>query len=243
MVMGKTKILIVEDELIVAEAIKNSLESMDYEVVSMVRTGKEADESAEKDPPDIILMDIRLKGDMDGIETAERIRSRLEIPVIFLTAYADEDELARAKLTLPFGYVLKPFQDKDLRVAIEMALYTSKIDAERKQVEVKLQEKTHELGERVKELSCLYDISHLVEKPDISLTEILQGSVDLVPPSWQYPEITCARITFEGQAFLTEHFQETTWKQASDIIVRGNKIGGIEVYYLEETPTIDEGHS
>ena len=239
--MGKTKILIVEDELIVAEAIKNSLESMDYEVVSMVRTGKEADESAEKDPPDIILMDIRLKGDMDGIETAERIRSRLEIPVIFLTAYADEDELARAKLTLPFGYVLKPFQDKDLRVAIEMALYTSKIDAERKQVEVKLQEKTHELGERVKELSCLYDISHLVEKPDISLTEILQGSVDLVPPSWQYPEITCARITFEGQAFLTEHFQETTWKQASDIIVRGNKIGGIEVYYLEETPTIDEG--
>jgi PAS domain S-box-containing protein len=241
MVMGKTKILIVEDEVIVAEAIKSSLESMDYEVVAMVKTGKAAVESAEKDCPDIILMDIRLKGQMDGIEAADLIRSRSIIPIIFLTAYADEDKIDRAKLTLPFGYVLKPFQDRDLKVAIEMALYAAKVDAERKRAEEALKKRTYDLGERVKELNCLYGISNLVEKPDISLPEILQGSVDLVPPSWQYPEITCGRITFEGQAFLTEHFQETTWKQVSDIIVRGNKIGNIEVYYLEEKPTIDDG--
>jgi len=140
MVMDKTKILIVEDELIVAEAIKSSLESMGYEVVSMVKTGEAAIEKAEKDRPDVILMNIRLKGKMDGIEAADRIRSRLEISIIFLTAYADEERLERAKLTLPFGYVLKPFQDRDLKVAIEMALYAAKVDTERKKAEGALRE-------------------------------------------------------------------------------------------------------
>jgi len=127
--------MIVEDEAITAEAINSSLESMAYEVTSIVNTGEAAIEGAEQDHPDVILMDIRLKGQMDGIEAAERIRSRLEIPIIFLTAHADEEKLERAKLALPFGYVLKPFQDRDLKIAIEMALYAAKVDAERKQAE------------------------------------------------------------------------------------------------------------
>ena len=97
------------------------------------------------------------------------------------------------------------------------------------------------LGERVKELGCLYGISELIEKPGISLEEILQGAVDLIPTAWQYPEIACARIIVDGKKFDTENFGETIWKQASDILLHGERIGTIEVCYLEERDERDEG--
>ena len=149
--MAKVNIMIVEDEAIVGEELKISLEDMDYTVTSIVKSGEQAIEKAEQDCPDIILMDIRLKGRMDGIEAAELIRSRLEIPVVFLTAYADDDKLERAKLTMPFGYILKPFQDRDLKVTIEIAIYTAKIDAERKQIQDELAKHHDHLEELVKE--------------------------------------------------------------------------------------------
>ncbi len=138
--MTKVNIMIVEDEAIIAKEIKISLEDMGYTVISVVASGEQAIEKADQNYTDLILMDIRLKGRMDGIEAAERIRSRLGIPVVFLTAYADEDKLERAKLTMPFGYVLKPFEDRDLKVAIEMALYVAKVDNKRKQTEEALRE-------------------------------------------------------------------------------------------------------
>jgi len=110
-----------------------------------------------------------------------------------------------------------------------------------KQAEEALREKTHDLGERIKELNCLYNISHLVEKPNTSLEETLRETLDLVPLSWQYPEITCARLILEDQTFATHNFNETVWKQASDIIVHGEQIGALEVFYLEERPGSDEG--
>jgi len=110
-----------------------------------------------------------------------------------------------------------------------------------KQAEEALREKTHDLGERIKELNCLYNISHLVEKTNISLEEILQETVDLIPLSWQYPEITCARLILQDQTFTTHNFNETVWKQASDIMVHGERIGALEVIYLEERPGSDEG--
>lgn len=104
-----------------------------------------------------------------------------------------------------------------------------------------LKKRTHELGERVKELNCLYGISHLIEQPDISLEEILQGTADLIPPSWQYPEITCARVVLEDKEFKTGNFRETDWLQACDISVHKERIGHVQVYYLEEKPESDEG--
>ncbi|MEE9419116.1 MAG: sigma 54-interacting transcriptional regulator, partial [Desulfatiglandaceae bacterium] len=104
-----------------------------------------------------------------------------------------------------------------------------------------LQQRTHDIGERVKELNCLYGISSICEKQDISLKEILQGTVDLLPPSWQYPDITCSRIILENEEYISENFRETDWKQASDIIVHGKPVGRVEVYYLEEEPKSDEG--
>ena len=112
---------------------------------------------------------------------------------------------------------------------------------ERKKMEEALRKQTDALNERVKELNCLYGISELVESEGISLEEILEGTVNLIPPSWQYPEVTCARIILEDQTFRTKNFKETAWKQTSDIMVRGKKIGSVEVFYLEEKPNIDEG--
>ena len=112
---------------------------------------------------------------------------------------------------------------------------------ERKRAEEALQQQTYDLGERVKELNCLYGISHLVERQEISLEEKLQGAVDLIPPSWQYPEITCARMVLEDQEFTTYNFRETDWKQASDIVVHGERIGTLDVFYLEERPESYEG--
>ncbi len=97
------------------------------------------------------------------------------------------------------------------------------------------------LEKRIKELSCIYNISYLIEKPGISLEEILQGIVNIIPSAWQYPEITCARIIVKGQGFRTENFRETIWKQVSDIFVHGEQIGTLEICYLEERPESDEG--
>jgi signal transduction histidine kinase len=111
----------------------------------------------------------------------------------------------------------------------------------RKQTEGALEERTRDLGDRVKELNCLYAISNLVEYPGISLEEILQKTVDLIRPSWQYPEVTCARITLQGQEFTTENFRETVWRLSGGIVVHGERIGYLEVCYLEERPESDEG--
>jgi PAS domain S-box-containing protein len=102
---------------------------MGYQVVALASTGQEAIDKAAKTRPDLVLMDIRLKGVMDGIESAEQITAQLDIPVTYLTAYADEDTLGRAKTTLPYGYILKPFEEKDLRTAIELALYKHRMES------------------------------------------------------------------------------------------------------------------
>ncbi|MFH0788145.1 MAG: PAS domain S-box protein [Pseudomonadota bacterium] len=136
----KPKILIVEDEAIIALDLKSHLEQMGYTVLAQVNSAEKALEFIEQDLPDLVLMDIILKGKMDGIEGADIIRSRWGIPVVFVTAYADQKRLERAKLVYPFGYIIKPFQDNDIRVTIEMALYVSKVDRERRKAEKALRE-------------------------------------------------------------------------------------------------------
>lgn len=107
--------------------------------------------------------------------------------------------------------------------------------------ESELRELAHKLSERVKELNCLYGISKLIEERNSSFDEILQGVVNLIPPAWQYPEITCACIRLKNSRFKTANFRETSWKQAETIMVDGEKFGTIEVYYLAEKPESDEG--
>ncbi|PCC70430.1 PAS domain S-box-containing protein [Nannocystis exedens] len=124
----RTRILVVEDESVVALDIQSQLEKLEYHVIGTAASGEEAICRASEGRPDLVLMDIRLKGALDGIAAASEIRTRLNIPVIYLTAYSDEETLDRARVTEPFGYLLKPFDQRELQVVIEMALYRHRIE-------------------------------------------------------------------------------------------------------------------
>ena len=125
-----TKVLVVEDESIVSRDINNMLISLGYEVSGVTVTAAQAVETAEKSRPDLVLMDIMLQGDMNGIDAARKIYEQMDIPIVYLTAYADENTLQRAKETAPFGYLLKPFEERELQTTIEIAMY--KFQMERK---------------------------------------------------------------------------------------------------------------
>ncbi|WP_088891977.1 hybrid sensor histidine kinase/response regulator [Leptolyngbya ohadii] len=128
--MVQARILVVEDEVIVARTIANQLRQFGYTVVGMESSGAAAIEAANRVEPDLVLMDIMLKGEMDGVTTASQISVQRNIPIVFLTAYADDNTLQRAKETLPLGYVVKPFTPQELRVAVELALFKHQVDQE-----------------------------------------------------------------------------------------------------------------
>jgi CheY-like chemotaxis protein len=126
--MKKAKILVVEDQNIVALNIRNKLMNLGYTVPATAATGEEAIRKAELTSADLVLMDIMLKGDMDGISAAQKIKSQLGIPILYLTAYTDEEPLSRAKMTEPTGYISKPFKEGDLHSNIEMALHKNRLE-------------------------------------------------------------------------------------------------------------------
>src|SRR5271169_44335 len=128
--MKKARILVVEDEELVGLAIRTYLESVSYEVPAVVSSGEKAVREVRAMEPDLVLMDIHLTGKMDGIEAAGIIKDSYHVPVIYLTSYSDSDTLEKAKLTEPFGYVLKPFDERALEASIEMALHKSALHEE-----------------------------------------------------------------------------------------------------------------
>ncbi len=128
--MEKIKILVVEDEIILALGLKNKLESLGYVVTDIAASGNETLHKVGENKPDLIMMDIVLKGDMDGIETAAILNETESIPIIYLTAYADDEILKRAATTEPYGYILKPYKEKELKANIEMAIYRKNSEKE-----------------------------------------------------------------------------------------------------------------
>ena len=120
--MAKARIMVVEDEGVVALQIADTLKGLGYEVPVMVMTGEEAVARLLETEPDLVLMDIHLKGALNGIEAARRIRQRLDVPIVYLTAFSDEETLEQALLGEPYGYVLKPFEEKGLHAIIQMSL-------------------------------------------------------------------------------------------------------------------------
>lgn len=131
--MKRARILVVEDDSIISMDIQNTLQKLGHELAGTAVLGEEAVEQASELRPDLVLMDIELAGDLDGVEAAAHIRERLQIPIIFLTAYSEDTTLQRAKTTEPYGYLVKPLVERDLRIGIEMALH--KHQAERRMVE------------------------------------------------------------------------------------------------------------
>lgn len=126
--MIKKSVLIVEDEQIIASDLKMTLEYLGYDVTDIADSGEYAISVSGKERPDIVLMDIVIRGEMDGIDAAKEIRSRFNIPVIYVTAYADRDFMERAKITEPFAYLIKPVDEKELRNTIELALYRKEVE-------------------------------------------------------------------------------------------------------------------
>jgi two-component system, cell cycle sensor histidine kinase and response regulator CckA len=133
--MSKGNILIVEDDLINANVIKCMLENFDYTISSIVNSGEDAITKALEIKPDLILMDIELKGDINGVSASEKIQSFIDLPVIYVTGHSDKELLEKAKLTSPYGYIIKPFNETELIVNIEMALYKHKMDKKLKESE------------------------------------------------------------------------------------------------------------
>ncbi len=144
------RILIAEDEALIAEEIQDRLGRLGFEIVGIADSSDVAIKSAEATVPDLVLMDIRLKGPKDGIETAGFIREHLKIPVVYLTAHSDKSTIGRAKETAPFGYVLKPFQEKELLIAIEMAIHMHRLEQQ-------VSRRTEELQQTVEKLQRALD--------------------------------------------------------------------------------------
>jgi signal transduction histidine kinase len=133
--MPKTKIFVVEDEHIVSLGLQRALNKLGYVVVDAVSSGETALEAVAAASPDLVLMDIRLEGELDGITAADKIRTAHDIPVIYVTGYSDAETLARAKITEPFAYILKPFESRELHIAIETALYRHASEARLRQLQ------------------------------------------------------------------------------------------------------------
>ena len=171
--MTRARILIVEDEMVVSMELYERLKALGYEPTGRAITGEQALAMAENNRPDLILMDIRLIGEMDGIDTAIETRRRFQIPVIFITAYSEDETLERAKLAEPYGYILKPFEDRDLKSSIELALHKHRADQE------------------VRRLSRLYDVLSQVNQtiarvksleelfPAICRLSVERGEIDM----------------------------------------------------------------
>jgi CheY-like chemotaxis protein len=152
--ISPARILVVEDEPNVAEVMRARLESFGYVVCSIVSSGKDALNAMEQWHPDIVIMDIKIHGDMDGIESARLIRAQFDVPVIYITSFVDDKLLKRAQITEPFGYIIKPYDGRQLQVAVEMAIFKHRLDRERQQVVADLQKALAE----VKKLSGLLPI-------------------------------------------------------------------------------------
>ena len=131
-----SKIMIVEDEAVIALRLQHSLTSLGFDVVGVAYSGEEAVETARDLRPDLILTDIMIPGKLDGIQVAEIVKSELDIPVIFLTASSEDKILERTKQVEPYGYIVKPFQNREIKAVIEVALY--KKDMERRLKESKI---------------------------------------------------------------------------------------------------------
>lgn len=165
--MKKSRILVVEDEAIIAKNLQRQLENYGYTVPAVVATGEDAVKEASGNNIDLVLMDIVLLGEMDGIEAGGQIHSKFDIPVIYLTAYADETMLERAKITEPFGYIVKPFEDRELHSTIQMALYKYNMEKKLRKSEKWLTTVLNSIGDAVivtDTKGCILFINPVAEK-------------------------------------------------------------------------------
>ena len=232
------KVLLVEDEatdrMSVERILRTCSSPVEFVVESAVNLSEAIRNLAEK-KYDVILLDLELP-DSGGIETLRQmVKVAPDIPVVALTELNDEQTGFLALEDGATDYLVK---DLPLNVVLVRTIIYA---LHRKKIQVQSLKLMHDINERIKELNCLYGISKLVEAPGISLEEILEKTVCLIPAGWQYPSITCARIVLEGKEYKTDNFKPSKWTQSVDIKLQGQKVGTVEVCYMEERPRSDEG--
>lgn len=164
--MSKIKILVVEDESIVAKDIQNTLIRLGYDVPATASNALSAYQKLEDIQPDLVFLDIKLKGDIDGIQIAEKIKNTYDIPVIFLTSFVDKATLDRAKVTEPYGYIVKPFNESDLQTTVEMALYKFEKDKETKYSKERYENALLNLDEAIIILDINFGVTFLNPKAE-----------------------------------------------------------------------------
>ncbi|MDD3654477.1 MAG: response regulator [Desulfotomaculaceae bacterium] len=209
--MSSARILIVEDEGIEALDIQQRLISMGYTAPDIVSTGEEAIKKAGETSPDLVLMDIMLPGEIDGVTAAEQIQSDLDIPFIYITAYADENTLQRAKLTEPYGYIVKPFRERELHITIDMALYKHKMKKKLKESEKWFATTLRSIGDAV----LATDENGLVTFMN-PVAEELMG--------WQMGEVVGKKIT-EVFKIINMYSREPAENPVTRVILEGSTMG------------------
>jgi two-component sensor histidine kinase len=170
------RILVVEDGLIMARDIERRLATMGYRSAGLASTGEDAIRKARENHPDLVLMDVNLKGPIDGIQAAEQIRLAADIPIVYVTGYSDDATLARARVTEPFGYVLKPFNERELRTTIEIALYRHQVNRGLRESEQKYRTIAEQHAEAMQKEHSLIDqeIRNHLHAYTCTLTDLLQ---------------------------------------------------------------------
>ena len=214
---AKHTVLVVEDEVLVAMDIEESLEDLGYQVQDSVASGTDAIASVEQNLPDLILMDINLKGEMTGIEAAKQITANHNVPIVYLTANADIATISQAKVSLPYGYIIKPFTDKELQTNIEIALYKFendlKIKMESEQFNTFFDLKDHEKNQLI-----IHGTKGL-EKIDIDMVYYLEGK--------------------DGQTIIhlfdEEIATEKPLEQTADLFPKGEFIQVSDQYYINKS--------
>jgi class 3 adenylate cyclase len=224
---NEIKILIAEDELIIALDIKNMLKKSSYEICSIVSSGEEAIKKASEEKPNLILMDIMLKGSINGIEAAEVILKEHNIPVIFLTAIADDETLEKAKITEPFGYIIKPYDERTLHAAVEMAIYKHNTEKE-------LKFKTAELEEEKKKADSLI---HNILPADIAAELKVKGKVD--PHHYRMATVLLTEFC-DFSAIALSHSPQELMRELNDIFNNFDII--TERFGLEKLKTINDSY-
>ena len=222
-------VLIVEDEAVIALDIRTTLTRLGYAVPAVVAGGREAVASVAACRPRLVLMDIHLRGDMDGVEAAREIREHFDVPVIYLTAYADPATLARARVTEPFGYLLKPFEERELHVVIEMALHRHELQRRLKESERWLAATLRSIGDSVVATDAEWRIRFLnpaaerltgwsaTEAAGRELSEVLRVSLPSAPRAFSAGDPPPSGGTAEG-VLITRGGREVPIEESSTLI-------------------------
>jgi len=181
--MGSARILVAEDEVLTGLALKSCLEGFGYDVPDVVASGEEAVEKSRALEADLVVMDIHLDGAMTGIEAAAMIKRSSRVPVVYLTAYSDEETLGQAKITEPFGYILKPFEEKTLQATLEMALYKSRAQNELQDTKERLSTVLESIGDAI----LVTDVNGAINYANKRASVLLYLPVPLPPFSSIFP--------------------------------------------------------